>query len=225
MVDLGPDNSLAARWLRTSPERARFCLAPRLRSRAMDWTTVATAAVTGAVGYGGAWLQSRTTVEQAREETDRLRLQHAEERLRARQGTYRDLLKSLRDYDGMMLQYNLHDDHAVIAWMEGYASYRAGVDLYGSPEVVAATEQLAAVMTRTSEIAARDPTGRSLIERHARAYSPLRDDVLEARRALIEAMRTDASALPESTGLRKASRRESAEVTSAGSCLHSRSPS
>jgi hypothetical protein len=61
-----------------------------------DWTIVATtlgaSAITGAVGYFSAKWQGKVGLEQANQETRRLRLQHQEDHLRNRQNTYHEFL-------------------------------------------------------------------------------------------------------------------------------------
>lgn len=148
----------------------------------MDWTTVATAAVTGLVGFGGAWLQGRTSIRQAHEETDRLRLQHREEHLRNRQGTYHEFLRTVRNLDAILVGEMPRDDETLGKCLESYRYCRAGIDLFGTPAVRRATNEFAALM----------PT--SDLEAMPRAYGQKRWKIRDARDKIVEAMRADVAA-------------------------------
>jgi hypothetical protein len=70
-----------------------------------DWTTVTTtlgaAGITGLLGYFGARWQGRVGLEQAHEETERLRTQYHEDHLRNRQQHYQVLLDEVSTFDRM----------------------------------------------------------------------------------------------------------------------------
>jgi hypothetical protein len=158
----------------------------------MDWTTVAVAAITGAVGYAGAWKQSQTSVHQASEETQRIRLQHVEEHLRNRQGTYHQFLKSLRELDSLMIGWAPITEETLAEWRDRYVLYRSGIDLFGTGPVIAATGDVADALTKAFPRVEADPVRQEAIRR---TYREHRRDVTNARNALTEAMRADV-ALP-----------------------------
>jgi len=141
------------------------------------------------VGYAGAWKQAQTAVAQAREETQRLNVGFAEEHLRNRQETYHQFLKTLRELDAYLVGQAPLDPTVLAEWRDRYNLYRAGIDLFGAPTVIAATNAVGGALgkamprvTLESEVAQK---------RMRETFYTHRAELHEARAALTAAMRAD----------------------------------
>lgn len=148
----------------------------------MSWTTVALAtgpaAVTGALGYFSAKLQSRAAIRQAEVTLKHQLAQYDEEHLRHRQGTYHEFLDSTRRLDLMLLSPKPSDN--LVEWWHTWQHQVNGVYLYGTDRVRSAAEALTDVF---AELANKtDP---------ASEYASIRPKYLEASWSLIDAMRED----------------------------------
>jgi hypothetical protein len=162
-----------------------------------DWTligtTVGAAAVTGAFGYGAAWLQARTQIHQADAELRRLRAQHAEDHLRNRQGTYHSFLSGMQEFEGIADRVQragggTEYEEAFYEWRQRQDHLYSGVRLFGSPEVVPLVETFHGDFLAFGQAARAELGAERLLELEARWRASLA--------ALTEAMRHDVQPRP-----------------------------
>ena len=172
------------------------------------WTIVATtlgaSAITGAVGYWSAWLQSRVGLEQARVELERLRIQHREDHLRNRQTTYHLFLDATTDAERLregtraIFDATPLDDSALRRLDEQQTTFRHllnGVRLFGTANVRTAADTVdAAYVSFTVEWWTRIRTARQQgLDVKQADVLPMEqmETVQDAIVQLVDAMRAD----------------------------------
>jgi hypothetical protein len=151
-----------------------------------DWTSVATAGIAGlsatvgaGVGYLAARRQAMVETRKLEAETERLRIQQAEEHLRHRQTIYHDFLDSAHRFHqaaGGIEPFEPPENYQ--RWARDFEHHLTAVSLFGTADARGAAQQLAdAIEDAMSDAPEYD--------------GDIEQRYLEAWRVTIDAMRLD----------------------------------
>jgi hypothetical protein len=176
-----------------------------------DWTLITTTLGASAISATTAYLIAKRAAEttagqvaaettrireQIEAENERLRVQHQEDHLRNRQGTYHAFLNVERDLQsrfafGATLPRGEYDE-----WAELFFSHFNGVLLFGPESLRPPMEWLRSAHGSVYEDYMKDKSPRSFGEKMGAAYHAHLEDLLAAREACLDAMRADVAPPP-----------------------------
>jgi hypothetical protein len=150
------------------------------------------AVITGMVGYFAARQQSQVLIRQTREETERLRIDHAETSRRRRESVYRDLLSLMHRLDLMIGGFGREEDGDLEDWLNDFQTLWGAIALCGGPDVRAALAEVQRTVDDVGQ-AARSGPASSFDALFAKAYRANHERLAHQVEDLIDAMRADVS--------------------------------
>jgi hypothetical protein len=157
--------------------------------------TIWAAAITGVVGLGGMLSTGLTALR-----LERRRLQAADEHVRQQRGSEQRKERGSAYYRAVVLLHRLDrlatgyppDEAKLTATIDEYNQSVSALHLFGVSPVLDALRDMQRLTREVGEaMATRLPRGDSLVDAFVFAWSDLREDIMEAERRLVSAMRQD----------------------------------
>ena len=155
------------------------------------WTGV----ITGVVGLGGILATSLTAQRldrrRAHAEHERLGQQHDNEQRKERGGAYYRTIILLNRLDRFATGYP-PDNDTLTATIDDYNKSVSALHLFGVGPVLDALRDMQRLTREVGDaMATRSPNGESLVDAFVAAWNGWREEIMEAERRLIIAMRQD----------------------------------
>ena len=157
--------------------------------------TIWATAITGAVGLGGMLSTGLTALRLERRrvhaEDEHLRQHHGKEQRKERGSAYYRAIVLLNRLDRFATGYP-PDDDTLTATIDEYNRSVSALHLFGVGPVLDALRDMQRLTRDVGEaMATRLPRGDSLVDAFVLAWNDLREDIMEAERRLVIAMRHD----------------------------------
>jgi len=161
----------------------------------MPSDAVWTGAITGVVGLAGILSTSLTLLRldrrRLRAEHERLRQQHDNERRKERGDAYYRTIILLNRLDRFATGYP-PDEDTLMATIDEYNKSVSALHLFGVAPVLDALRDMQRLTREVGDsLATRSQRGDSLVDIFAAAWNGWREEIMEAQRRLISAMRQD----------------------------------
>jgi hypothetical protein len=161
----------------------------------MPSDAVWTDAITGVVGIGGIVAMSVTWLrldrQRVRAEHQHLRQQHHNEQRKERGSAYFRTIVLLNRLDRFATGYR-PDDDTLMATIDDYNKSISALHLFGVPLVLDALRDMQRLTREVGDaMATRSPAGDSIVDAFLAAWNGWREEIMEAERRLISAMRQD----------------------------------